>query len=87
MQSPVDVMAGDLAGARAIPPLRESSSQFLVPLSPGKVIGIGLNYRSHAIEVGVPIPRNPLLFAKFNTALIGHGAKIQVDEAVTRAVD
>jgi 5-carboxymethyl-2-hydroxymuconate isomerase len=87
LQSPVDFTAGDLAGARAAPPLRESSSRFLVPLSPGKVIGIGLNYRSHAIEVGVPIPKNPLLFAKFNTALIGHGAMIQVDEAVTQAAD
>lgn len=51
------------------------------------MIGIGLNYRSHAVEVGAAISKNPLLFAKFNTALIGHGDTIRVDEAVTQAPD
>src|SRR5258708_20565802 len=64
-----------------------SPAHFLVPLNPGKVIGVGLNYRSHALEVGAPIPRNPLLFAKFNSTLIGHGATIWVDEDVTQAAD
>lgn len=48
---------------------------------------MGLNYRSHAIEVGAPIPKNPLLFAKFNSALIGHGSAICVNDAVTKAAD
>jgi 2-keto-4-pentenoate hydratase/2-oxohepta-3-ene-1,7-dioic acid hydratase in catechol pathway len=61
--------------------------RFLIPLDPGKVIGVGLNYRSHALEVGAPIPNAPLLFAKFNSSLIGHGDTIAVDEAVTRAAD
>ena len=76
-----------LARARSLPPLAEAPKQFLVPLNPGKVIGVGLNYRSHAIEVGAPIPKNPLLFAKFNSTLIGHGATICVDGTVTQAAD
>jgi 2-keto-4-pentenoate hydratase/2-oxohepta-3-ene-1,7-dioic acid hydratase in catechol pathway len=84
---PIDVTEQHLAAARAAAPLGEHPSQFLVPLDPGKVIGVGLNYRCHAIEVNVPIPRNPLMFAKFNTALIGHGDTIVVDEAVTKAAD
>jgi 2-keto-4-pentenoate hydratase/2-oxohepta-3-ene-1,7-dioic acid hydratase in catechol pathway len=73
--------------ARSAPPMAPSPANFLVPLNPGKVIGVGLNYRSHALEVGAPIPRNPLLFSKFNSTLIGHGATICVDETVTEAAD
>ncbi len=37
-----------------------------------KIICIGLNYRDHAAESGVPAPREPVLFSKYPTALIGH---------------
>jgi 2-keto-4-pentenoate hydratase/2-oxohepta-3-ene-1,7-dioic acid hydratase in catechol pathway len=67
--------------------LADTPRQFLPPVDHGKVIGVGLNYRSHAIEVGAAIPKNPLLFAKFNSALIGHGDVIRPVESVTRAVD
>jgi 2-keto-4-pentenoate hydratase/2-oxohepta-3-ene-1,7-dioic acid hydratase (catechol pathway) len=32
---------------------------------PGKVICIGLNYRDHAEESGMPIPTSPIIFSKF----------------------
>lgn len=38
---------------------------------PGKVICIGLNYRDHAEESGLPIPEAPLVFSKFTTSVIG----------------
>ena len=85
--SPLNVTPDALCTARAVAPLHEEPTRFLVPLDPGKVIGVGLNYRSHALEVGAPIPNAPLLFAKFNSSLIGHGDTIIVDEAVTRAAD
>lgn len=44
--------------------------------SPEKVICIGLNYRDHAIETGSPIPTEPVVFSKFNTAIVGHGDAI-----------
>jgi 5-carboxymethyl-2-hydroxymuconate isomerase len=87
LSNPLLITAQDLAAALAAAPLVDAPQEFLVPLEPGKVIGVGLNYRSHAIEVGAAIPNNPLLFAKFNSALIGHGATIHVDESVTRAAD
>src|SRR5262249_33963519 len=87
LASPLQVTDAHVAAARATQPLASEPQQFLVPLDPPKVIGVGLNYRSHAIEVGAPIPKNPLLFAKFNTGLIGHGATIHVDESVTQAPD
>ena len=40
-------------------------------LRPGKIICVGLNYRSHILESGLPIPEFPVLFAKFPEALIG----------------
>ena len=41
------------------------------PLRPGKLIGIGLNYRDHAAETGKPVPDMPLLFSKLPTSVTG----------------
>ncbi|MGI5518374.1 fumarylacetoacetate hydrolase family protein [Streptomyces sp. CA-106131] len=38
---------------------------------PGKIVCVGLNYRSHITEMGRDLPRYPTLFAKFSEALIG----------------
>lgn len=38
---------------------------------PSKVFGIGLNYRDHAAEAGLPIPDTPLVFTKFPNCLVG----------------
>ncbi|QDV64124.1 fumarylacetoacetate hydrolase family protein [Crateriforma conspicua] len=53
---------------------------------PEKVICIGLNYRDHAIETGSEIPDTPVVFSKFNTALIGHGDTIRLP-AISDQVD
>lgn len=36
----------------------------LAPLMPPAIIGIGLNYRAHAAEVGRPLPEFPMIFVK-----------------------
>jgi 2-keto-4-pentenoate hydratase/2-oxohepta-3-ene-1,7-dioic acid hydratase in catechol pathway len=51
-----------------------------------KIICIGLNYRDHAAESGVPVPPEPVLFSKYPTALIGHGAAIVLPK-VSEQVD
>jgi acylpyruvate hydrolase len=38
---------------------------------PGKIICVGLNYRSHISEMGRELPEYPTLFAKYPEALIG----------------
>jgi 2-keto-4-pentenoate hydratase/2-oxohepta-3-ene-1,7-dioic acid hydratase in catechol pathway len=43
---------------------------------PGKIIGVGRNYRDHAAELGHTIPTKPLFFLKPATALIADGAAI-----------
>ena len=51
---------------------------------PGKIIGVGLNYRDHAEEQGVELPAAPLLFAKWQTALIGPGEAIVIPRVSER---
>jgi acylpyruvate hydrolase len=43
---------------------------------PAKVVGIGLNYRGHAAEIGAAIPAHPMVFAKWDGALTGPYADI-----------
>ena len=45
---------------------------------PEKIICVGLNYRQHAIEIGAPIPKQPVLFNKFNTTLNHHNGTIKL---------
>ncbi len=62
--------------------------ELLAPVPrPGKVVAIGLNYRAHAEEQGTKPPREPLIFAKFPTSVVGHGAEVRWDPALTRQVD
>lgn len=64
-----------------------STVKLLAPIpDPPKVICIGLNYRDHAAESGAPIPKEPVLFSKFATAIIGPGEAIRLP-AVSREVD
>jgi 2-keto-4-pentenoate hydratase/2-oxohepta-3-ene-1,7-dioic acid hydratase in catechol pathway len=53
---------------------------------PQKIVCVGLNYRDHAAESKMPIPREPVLFSKFPSALVGDGEPIVVP-AVSTKVD
>jgi acylpyruvate hydrolase len=55
----------------------------LVP-RPGKIFCVGLNYRTHILEMGRELPEYPTLFAKFPEALVGPHDPISLD---TDAVD
>ena len=37
----------------------------------GKFIGIGLNYSDHAAEAGMPIPKEPIVFMKATSCIVG----------------
>jgi 2,4-didehydro-3-deoxy-L-rhamnonate hydrolase len=37
----------------------------------GKIVGVGLNYRDHAAEAKMPVPKEPTLFLKATSALCG----------------
>lgn len=48
----------------------------LAPCLPSKIVAVGLNYRSHAEEIRMQLPEEPLLFLKPSTAVIGPGDAI-----------
>jgi len=52
---------------------------------PGKIVCVGLNYRDHAAEQGVALPTEPLLFAKWPSAVIGPGDPILIPRIVEKA--
>lgn len=43
----------------------------LPPVKPSKIVAIGRNYKSHAAEMGKPLPKEPLIFLKPPSALVG----------------
>jgi 2-keto-4-pentenoate hydratase/2-oxohepta-3-ene-1,7-dioic acid hydratase in catechol pathway len=45
--------------------------RLLAPCRPSKLVCLGLNYRSHVPEIGLPVPEVPLIFLKPSTAVIG----------------
>ena len=53
---------------------------------PNKIICIGLNYRNHAIESGMEIPKSPIIFSKFSTSVIGANESILLPKG-SRQVD
>lgn len=50
----------------------------LVPVSPSKIIAVGLNYSDHARETGKALPKEPLFWIKATTSLIPDGGKIEI---------
>ncbi|HXQ32400.1 MAG TPA: fumarylacetoacetate hydrolase family protein, partial [Anaerolineales bacterium] len=48
--------------------------------TPEKLICIGLNYKRHAQETGMPIPEVPVLFSKFNNTLAETGEPIPLPD-------
>jgi len=53
-----------------------SELSILPPSVPTKIVCVGLNYHDHAVEVNMPIPKEPVLFLKPPSAVIGHMDKI-----------
>lgn len=76
-------VAHDADGTRV--PLAAADFAPLIP-APEKFICVGVNYRSHCEEVGLPVPEYPTFFAKFHRALIGANDDI-VLPAVSDCVD
>ncbi|HKE14672.1 MAG TPA: fumarylacetoacetate hydrolase family protein [Kofleriaceae bacterium] len=54
---------------------------------PEKIVCVGLNYRRHALEVHMPIPKQPVLFNKYNNALNRHNGSIKLPVAMANKFD
>jgi 2-keto-4-pentenoate hydratase/2-oxohepta-3-ene-1,7-dioic acid hydratase in catechol pathway len=60
--------------------------RLLAPCQPSKIVAVGLNYRDHAEEVGIPIPDEPMIFLKPSTAVVGPEESIVIP-SMSRRVD
>jgi 2-keto-4-pentenoate hydratase/2-oxohepta-3-ene-1,7-dioic acid hydratase in catechol pathway len=75
-------------GENAVASLALSEVTLLAPIpNPSKVVAIGLNYMDHCREQNIEPPEAPIIFAKFPSAVVGPGAAIRWDPALTRKVD
>ena len=75
---------GSAAGAGAA---RQALSavRLLAPLPrPGKILGVGRNYRAHAAEGGLAAQEKPRIFVKLSSAVIGTGTPIRKPSAVAK---
>lgn len=50
--------------------------KLLAPLEPGKIIGVGLNYHSNVVALKASTPKEPVIFLKPPSSVIGPGQKI-----------
>lgn len=60
--------------------------KILTPTEPSKIVGVGLNYKDHALERNKPLPPEPLLFLKPSSALLAPGDPIVLPE-ISQRVD
>lgn len=82
-------VAGDVLNRKSLDKLRALDITTL-PLRPqdtrigpavgqiGKVICVGLNFRDHAKESGLPLPEQPILFMKATTAICGPNDDVKI---------
>jgi 2-keto-4-pentenoate hydratase/2-oxohepta-3-ene-1,7-dioic acid hydratase in catechol pathway len=56
--------------------LEESTYQLLAPCAPSKIVAVGKNYASHAMEMDSSVPKEPLIFLKPPTSIIANGEAI-----------
>ncbi|HTY59816.1 MAG TPA: fumarylacetoacetate hydrolase family protein [Bacteroidota bacterium] len=52
--------------------------------SPGKIIALGLNYALHAREGKMPLPKEPMIFVKAPSAIIGPGETVRIPHGMGR---
>ena len=61
-----------------------NDAHLLSPVTPTKVVCVGLNYRTHIAEMGHETPSEPVIFIKPSTAVIGPGQSIVLPPGVGR---
>lgn len=61
-----------------------SEARLLAPVTPSKVLCVGRNYAAHAKELGNEVPKEPLLFLKPPSSIIGPDEKIILPSESTR---
>ena len=79
-----EVLVGEVAGRSIYAGGRVydlDEVEILAPVEPTKVVCVGLNYAEHAKELHMEPPKEPIIFLKPPTAVIGPGADIVIPPA------
>jgi 2-keto-4-pentenoate hydratase/2-oxohepta-3-ene-1,7-dioic acid hydratase in catechol pathway len=73
-------LQGDVFGSPSFErkPIKLKGVRTLPPVTPSKIICVGLNYADHARESGKQPPKQPLFWFKATTSIIPDGGKIEV---------
>jgi 2-keto-4-pentenoate hydratase/2-oxohepta-3-ene-1,7-dioic acid hydratase in catechol pathway len=86
-----EVFHGEVHGERVMVERGLYSDTFLLddleilpPTNPGKIICVGLNYIDHARELGMPLPKNPLIFLKPPSSILCNMGKIEFPDQSER---
>lgn len=79
--APWDASARPTGEAVPLPVVRPA------PVAPSKIICLGVNYRDHAVEFGHELPKDPLIFMKPPSSVIGPGEAIVYPPYWTQRVD
>ena len=78
----------DPATVAGFTPGKLSAVRLLSPVQPSKILCVGRNYREHASELGNEVPKEPLIFLKPPSSIIGPGEAIRIPSAeLTQRVD
>lgn len=79
-------IAGDVFGRFRMTRKKHSLRRirFLPPTAPAKIVGVGLNYRDHAAELGFDLPDEPVIFIKPGTTVLPHKGKILYPKSSNR---
>ena len=73
-------LRGDVFGSPSFDrkPTPRKGLKTLVPVTPSKIISVGINYLDHAREMGRELPKEPLIWFKATTSLLPDGGKIEI---------
>jgi 2,4-diketo-3-deoxy-L-fuconate hydrolase len=81
----LDALAGWLkTNAASAPRVSESVRWGSAVCRPSKIVCIGLNFRDHANETGAQIPKEPVIFFKSTTALVGPNDNLVIPKNATQ---
>lgn len=72
------IITGNIFGNFEVTKERVKIQTILAPLKPAGILCIGLNYRMHAEETGMPIPQHPILFMKNPATITGAYSNIEI---------
>jgi 2-keto-4-pentenoate hydratase/2-oxohepta-3-ene-1,7-dioic acid hydratase in catechol pathway len=87
--------AGERSWYAAASRAKAASSDELIPLArvrllsplprPGKILCVGLNYRDHAVESKMELPKVPAVFTKFSNSVTGHDTNVVIPKMTNQA--